>query len=453
MHGTYIGGYAQDRWKIGNNLTLSAGARYDVEMIPTPNQDNPLFVDDPDSYPIDLNNVSPRVGFSYALDGEGRSALHGGVGMFYQRTVLTPITPMVASGRYSDSFIVNFPTNTFDPGPRNGNFPTDPLLMNGPFVNRAALDALFPSGTLARNVGTVRFDNPDRTVPWSRQYSIGYSTQLGSTLAVGVDYIRSEQRKQFVLLDLNPSLRATNLATGAVTRTNPLVGAVGEFASRVDTLVNVGSVNYDSLQFSGTKRLQPGLHRTRVLRLFEALAATRPPGSESAINSQYLGDLRLEREWGPTSVDRPHIMSMSGSWDVPKTGGLKVSGMFQARSGTPFSLINTTFDADQNGSTANEYLAPGTYSGTGVNAISLDYEGGRNGARSPNYVTLDVRGGYRFSLPGGRTLDAHLDVFNLTDHVNYATPSGDQRIASTFLKLTSTIGATRTAQFNLRYGF
>ena len=452
MHGTYIGGYAQDRWKIGNNFTLSAGARYDVEVIPTPNADNPLFADDPDGYPVDLNNVAPRVGFSYSLDGEGRSALHGGFGLFYQRTVLTPITPMVTSGRYSDSFIVNYPTNTFDPGPRNGTFPTDPLLTNGPFVNRAALEAMFPPGTLARNVGTVRFDNPDRTVPWSRQYSIGYSTQLGSTLAVGVDYIRSEQRKQFVLFDLNPALRATNLATGAVTRTNPLVGAVNEFASRVDTLVNEGSVDYDSLQFSGTKRFSQG-YTARVSYAYSKARGDTTAGSESASNSQYLADLRLDQEWGPTSVDRPHILSMSGSWDVPKTGGLKLSGMFQARSGTPFTLLNTTFDADQNGSTANEYLAPGTYSGTGANAVTVDYAGGRNGARSPNYVTLDIRGGYRFALPGGRTLDAHLDVFNLTDHVNFATPSGDARIASTFLKLTSTIGATRTAQFNLRYGF
>ena len=68
-------------------------------------------------------------------------------------------------------------------------------------------------------------------------------------------------------------------------------------------------------------------------------------------------------------------------------------------------------------------------------------------------MTLDIRGGYRFGLPGGRTLDAFLDVFNVTDHVNFASPSGDLRIPATFLKLTSIIGATRTAQLNVRYGF
>ena len=113
------------------------------------------------------------MGFSYALDSEGKSAMHGGFGLFYQRTVLTPLTPMVASGRYTSSFLANFPLNNIDPGPRSGRFPTDPMLVNGPTVNRALLDQLYPEGSLARNTGTVRFDNPDRDVPWTRAVQRG----------------------------------------------------------------------------------------------------------------------------------------------------------------------------------------------------------------------------------------------------------------------------------------
>ncbi len=452
MHGTYASAYAQDRWKIGNNFTLSAGVRYDLELIPTPNGDNPLFEGDPDGYPKDFNNFAPRVGFSYALSDEGTSAMHGGFGVFYQRTVLTPLTPMVSSGRYTDSFIASFPLNNIDPGPRNGQFPTDPMLVNGPTVNRALLDSMFPPGTLARNVGTVRFDNPDRVVPWTRQYSIGYTTQLGPSFAVGVDLIHSESRKQYVLLDLNPPLRANQLATGAVTRTNPLVGSVGEFAGRVDTLVNEGSVDYNSIQFSGNKRFSKG-YTARVSYAYSKATGNTTAGAESGSSSQYLGDLRLDAEEGPTNVDRPHILSLSGSWDVPKTKGLRVSGIMSTRSGTPFSLINTAVDMDQNGSTANEYLAAGTYSGIGEDVITVDYEGGRNGAYAPDYFTLDVRGGYRFTFAGGRTLDAFLDVFNVTDRANFATPANDIRIPGTFLKVSSIIGATRTAQLNFRYGF
>jgi hypothetical protein len=66
---------------------------------------------------------------------------------------------------------------------------------------------------------------------------------------------------------------------------------------------------------------------------------------------------------------------------------------------------------------------------------------------------LDVRVGYHFKLPGGRTLDTLLDVFNTTNRVNFAEPLGDRRVPATFLKLTSTTAATRTAQIHVRLGF
>ncbi len=55
---------------------------------------------------------------------------------------------------FSDSFTANFPASAADAGPRNGHFPTDPFLVNGPVLNRALLDRTVsawqrPSGTLA----------------------------------------------------------------------------------------------------------------------------------------------------------------------------------------------------------------------------------------------------------------------------------------------------------------
>jgi Carboxypeptidase regulatory-like domain/TonB-dependent Receptor Plug Domain len=465
MKGHFIGMFAQDKWKLRNRLTLSLGGRYDLEILPTPNRQNPLFAGDPDGYPNDLNNVSPRLGFSWALDAEGRSAVRGGAGLFYQRTSYTFLTTMLSGGRFSDSFLVNFPTNNVDPGPRGGQFPTEPLLRGGPSVDHAAIDALFPPGTQIRNGGTVRFDDPDRQNAYARQYSLGYERQVGSTAGISVDFIRSEQRNQYVLKELNPGVRDSGLATGRVTRTNPLVGTASEWAASVVTLVNEGWIDYQTLQVSGTKRFSDGWQGRLSYAWSRGRGNTSTGQADPAI-SQVLDNLNLDRDIGPTNVDRPHILTLSGSYDVPRTRGLKLTAVYSARSGTPFTLIDSTFDADRNSFTTNEYLAAGRYRGTGEDALEVDYKGGRNGARGPNYQRLDFRAGYRIPLAGGRTLDAFLDVFNLTNEPNFANPinvntntnnvnSADQRLTGTFLRLTQTLdeSPTRTAQINVRYGF
>jgi hypothetical protein len=243
------------------------------------------------------------------------------------------------------------------------------------------------------------------------------------------------------------------VATSTLRRTNPLVGAVGDWAASVTTLVNEGYINYNTLQVSGTKRFAQGW-QGRLSYAFSRGRGNTATGQADAAPSQFLGDLNLDRDVGPTNVDRPHILTVSGSYDVPRTGGLKVSAVYSARSGVPFSLTNTTNDLDRNGSTVNEWLAAGTYTGVGDGAYTVDYKGGRNGARGPNYQRIDFRAGYRFRMANGRTLDAFLDVFNLSNEPNFAVPTGDQR-QPTFLRITSTIdeSPTRTAQINVRYGF
>jgi hypothetical protein len=66
-----------------------------------------------------------------------------------------------------------------------------------------------------------------------------------------------------------------------------------------------------------------------------------------------------------------------------------------------------------------------------------------------------MRAGYRFRLRDTRTLEASLDVINLSNHANFANPASDVRFPATFLIVTDIVngGPTRTLQFNLRYAF
>jgi hypothetical protein len=147
---------------------------------------------------------------------------------------------------------------------------------------------------------------------------------------------------------------------------------------------------------------------------------------------------------------------MNASWMVPRTKGLQLSGVYQYNSGTPFTLTDSTTDPNRNGN-FEEPLPAGTYSGAAANpdAITVENAGGIRGARGPAYSLVNMRAGYRFRLPHGRDLQAHVDVFNVTNHANFNSPSSDRRDTATFLILRSILngGPTRTAQFNLKYTF
>jgi hypothetical protein len=171
-------------------------------------------------------------------------------------------------------------------------------------------------------------------------------------------------------------------------------------------------------------------------------------------NFQVLQERNLHLNQGLSDADRRHVLSLSGRAEVPRTGGLTVSAIFRAMSGRPFTIQDTAVDADRNGLLFDP-LPPGTYSGVGQNALTVENTGGRNGARGPGFAQLDLRLGYRLPLGGNsRTLDVFGEIFNVTNEPNFNNPSGDRRLP-TFLVPTSLLadGFPRQLQFGARLGF
>ena len=115
-----LGLFAQDKWKIDARTTLSIGFRYDLEIIPLDETGNPLFGNGR-SYPVDKNNVAPRIGFTRAFDDAGKSVIRAGYGMFYNRTILGAIDDVLEFSKFTTSNVVNFPSASADPGPGRTN--------------------------------------------------------------------------------------------------------------------------------------------------------------------------------------------------------------------------------------------------------------------------------------------------------------------------------------------
>jgi hypothetical protein len=445
--GHYISAFAQDKWQPAGRLTVSLGLRYDLDILPIHEANNPFFTfASPDDYPVDTNNLAPRVGFAYDLGGNGQTVVRGGYGLFYNSTRIGQISGIVSDGPFSDSFIVNFPLNGVDPGPSNGVLPTDPFLVNGPVVNRGLLEQLFPPGSVVPNGGSFSVDNPDRGTQYAHQATLGVERQLAPTLAVSAEYIHAATRDALMTLDLNPGLRATT------SRTSPLIRIDPAFPAAVFTQVNTGETDYDAIQFAVEKRFASNWSG----RVSYTLANGRGNFDGTATPTsgfQLLDDMRLDLNRGPLDTDRRHNLVVSGTALVPRTGGLTLSWVARALSGTPFTLVDSTFDEDRNGSFA-EPLPSGSYSGAGDDAITVDFESERNGARGPGFFQLDMRMGYRLQFGDRQTLDLFGEIYNVTNRANFSNPTGDRRSANFLLLTGLRAGAVpRTGQFGVRFGF
>jgi hypothetical protein len=442
----FFAAFLQDKWRLGRKLTLSLGLRYDLEKLPLPNNDNASFAS-PNDYALDKNNISPRVGFAYDLNADGKSVVRGGYGRFYDKTHQELVSGVITNGVFSNSFVVSFPTNSADPGPSQGVRPTDPYLVNGPTVDRARLAQQFPAGSKIKNTGTVVLDNPDRVVPYADQLSLGFERQLSRNMSVSVDYVHGFGRDQLILRNLNPGLRASTTRTATIVRVDP------SFASIVNTFTNEGRTNYDAVQFGLEKRPSAN-YQARVAYTWSKGRGNTSANGAPVDNFQLLNDLRLDLNEGLTDFDRKHNFVFGGAAVVPHTG-ITVSTVVRYLSGQPFTIQDTTLDNDRNG-VLFEPLPAGSYSGSGRNPITVENVGGRNGARGPDFFQADARLGYRFKLGSVRRLDTFAEVYNLTNRANFANPNGDRFAGPTaFLNLGALrAGAIpRTLQLGARVQF
>ena len=438
--------FAQDKWRLSNHATLSLGLRYDIEIAPIFEADNPAFPD-PHQYPVDKNNIAPRVGMTYDL-GDGKSVLRGGYGRFFDKTHFELISSILTLTPFSDSFIQAFPANNADPGPLNGAFPTDPMLVGGPTVNRTLLATLYPPGTRVKNNGIIWFDNPDRVIPYTDQFTAGYERQLFTTLSASADYVHARARKQLMLQDLNPGLRTSTAPTATLVRTNPA------YVGQVNQPINAGEIDFDALEVAVVKRLASDYS----FRVWYTLGSSRGNTTGAFIPAsgfQVLGDLNLDMNEGPTAVDRRHNLVVSGQGLVPKTHGLTVAWVVRALSGAKFTLVDSSSDPDRNGTFA-EPLPAGSYTSlsSAKNPWPVDFGGGRNDATGPGLFQADIRLGYRLRPGASRALDLFADVFNITNRANFEIPTGDRR-STNFLNLTALrAGAVpTTVQFGVRMEF
>ncbi|MCI0410869.1 MAG: hypothetical protein L0191_20295, partial [Acidobacteria bacterium] len=222
------------------------------------------------------------------------------------------------------------------------------------------------------------------------------------TLALDVDYIRSDGRNRGKTSDLNERTRPGD-------DTSRLF--YPEQQGHLVIIESIGEDTYDGLQLSIRKRFSNKVQFIVNYTLSKLEGNAETNFADEAECRACVGN---DRDIGPYDNDTRNRLVLSGIFQLP--GDFQVSALFQGESGRPLTS-NSTQDLNGNGrfGTINSALAVGIAEFTpGPNGEPP----GRGSFRGDPTYAVDLRVARMFRLGGARELQVSFEAFNLFNRVN-----------------------------------
>jgi hypothetical protein len=237
----------------------------------------------------------------------------------------------------------------------NLNGPTGPPTITA--QNPFATSGFFPAPTPFNQVAW--FYDPHIKNPYSQQWNFGVERQVSSSTTIDLNYVGSGSRRTNVGGYYN-----TDLTPGASESPSrrPYPYIAPTFYDR-----SIGSASYNALQFEMKKRYTNGL----FYQVSYTYAKSIDEGSSGwfGVEGQSLTDpYNLKSSRGPSGFDLTHTLSVSMLYQVPVgkgkrfstgysgldyvLGNWQINNLFTARSGTPFNVFYGASDIAGTGNVA-----------------------------------------------------------------------------------------------------
>lgn len=461
--------YAQDNWRVAPKLTLDLGVRYNIiaplysalnnfstfdparfdptrapqvlasdgSIVPgTGSPTNGIVIfgdgfpdaahglipasDDPATQALfaglprggvqtSYTDIGPRLGFAYDVFGNGKTAIRGGYGLFYDR-VRTDFLSATAA---------------------NPPFDRSATVFDGTLDNPAgATQRTFPP-----NIAGIRSDMP---TPRVTSFNLGVQHELLRGTILHVNYVGTLGKYLTRTVNINQLRAGTRLNPPAST-TN--VNALRPFAGygNISITENADESSYHSLQTSLTRRLQAGLEFGVNYTWSKALDTSSGTPEDS---------YNIARDYGLSAVHRTHNVNSYFIWQMPflrdasnaiargVLGGWDISGVAVFQSGAPFSVtvpsdiarigVNSSratligdpqLASDQR--TPQQWFNTAAFLNPNLMTAGEFGNSGRNILIGPSFSRVDLGLAKVFAVTGRVKIQVRAEAFNALNHTSF----------------------------------
>src|SRR5581483_9797391 len=377
--------FAQDEWRVRRNFTLTYGLRYSyfgqptdglgrlTSFLPsaykaanapplTPQGNLVLGTGDPLNGIIlngvtspfgdavsnsNKKNFAPRLGFSWDPWSNGKTAVRGGYGLYYD----------VYSYSQAENDIFTNPPFVQSPS-------TPATLFTNPAAAGFNISATTPNGI--RAMPSVSHQ------PYVQQISLGVQREITRGWFGDVSYVYTKGTHLVGRLDINEVPLGAAVAQGLVpagsintTSNNPILNFARPFRGygAINSIQTIYGSNYNALQAQLQKRFKGdsliNVSYTWSHGLTDAQQDTSAPQNSYDVRAEY----------GNSELDRTHVFSANWVYELPfmrsqqgfaghLIGGWEVSGILAMNAGLPLTITTSGVDPGNQGILGASFSAP-----------------------------------------------------------------------------------------------
>lgn len=398
-----LGFYVQDKWTATPRLTLTIGARYDIQKT----------ADTFDIWGIETGSFNPRLGAAYSLGADNRDVVRVSWGRIND-LLYTQAAPSVGGAAAGQ-------INEYD---------TD---FDGVFETVRETPAV-----LTRTVPEDRLLDPDTSTPISDELHVGYTRQLPGRVTLDVAYVNRIFKHEIGTIDTNIVYENGRFAGYR----NPAYSAIP-----ITTNLDAFRDKYHSLEFSVIRNLGD---RWQAFANYTWQKKTRTGEWREDEANRYLHPA----DWFENDkLARPHILRLNGS--VLGPWGITSAVIYSMTSGSYSGPIVTSLPAPDPAFGPPSLTLPNGRVVSNPLATTTRYVGplGDNVLQAPAVHRLNLRFGKELRFGGVRTLDLNVDLFNVTNNGAPMFFRSTNNTSPLFGQFSSTTQAPRAGQVSIVFRF